>query len=424
MPNRIDRRGQIFLMYLFAGLIYFTSYMTRQNFSPTLKIICDTEGFLRTDLSIALTASYITYGAGQILSGLWGDRANPFSIISGGLILSCIVNFLLPFSLSVSGGLGIPATTIIAILWGINGFAQALIYPPLIKIIAAYLSHKAYTTASLWISIGGNLSIFLLSFLVPLLLRIFSTWHAVFFNSSAFALIVILLWVVYSGHVQKTYGKITPLGATDADQPDDRPTLSLNTLFIATGFIFIMLAIVMQGFLRDGVTNWMPSYLADTFSISNELSVFSTFILPICSTVSYYIVLYIHNHHIKSELVLGALLFAACLTSIVCLYFSRNNLVLSVIFLALTTATMHAANFTLICLVPIRFEKYGNIAFVTGLLNACTYVGSASSAYGFAAISTAFGWTFTLFVWMAIALGGLLFCLAARGRFHRFFEKN
>lgn len=36
---------------------------------------------------------------------------------------------------------------------------------------------------------------------------------------------------------------------------------------------FIMLGIIMQGMLRDGVTTWMPTFISQTYNMSNIISI-------------------------------------------------------------------------------------------------------------------------------------------------------
>ena len=45
--------------------------------------------------------------------------------------------------------------------------------------------------------------------------------------------------------------------------------------------IGIMAAIVFQGMLRDGATTWMPSYVAETYHIGNEISILTGVTIPI-----------------------------------------------------------------------------------------------------------------------------------------------
>ena len=62
-------------------------------------------------------------------------------------------------------------------------------------------------------------------------------------------------------------------------------------------------------------------------------------------------------------------------------------------------------------MIPPFFKKQGNVSTVSGLLNACTYIGSALSTYGIAVLSEKMGWGFTLAAWCAIAALGTAVCL-------------
>jgi OPA family glycerol-3-phosphate transporter-like MFS transporter len=62
-------------------------------------------------------------------------------------------------------------------------------------------------------------------------------------------------------------------------------------------------------------------------------------------------------------------------------------------------------------MLPPFFEKYGNISTVSGVLNACTYVGSAISTYGVAILSENVGWNSTIFLWFLVAAAGCAICL-------------
>ena len=59
----------------------------------------------------------------------------------------------------------------------------------------------------------------------------------------------------------------------------------------------------------------------------------------------------------------------------------------------------------------IRMRRHGNVSTVSGLLNSCTYIGSAISTYGIADVSERSGWSITLLIWLLIALLGALVCI-------------
>jgi OPA family glycerol-3-phosphate transporter-like MFS transporter len=85
----------------------------------------------------------------------------------------------------------------------------------------------------------------------------------------------------------------------------------------------------------------------------------------------------------------------------------------SVLFSALLTAAMHGVNLMLVCMLPAFFQKYGKVSTVSGVLNSCTYVGSALSTYGIAVISETYNWSVTLVIWALIAALGTVICFAA-----------
>ena len=49
--------------------------------------------------------------------------------------------------------------------------------------------------------------------------------------------------------------------------------------------IITMLCIVLQGALRDGITTWMPSYIAETYNLGNTIAILTSVILPIFTLV-------------------------------------------------------------------------------------------------------------------------------------------
>lgn len=84
---------------------------------------------------------------------------------------------------------------------------------------------------------------------------------------------------------------------------------------------------------------------------------------------------------------------------------------LSIICLTLATGCMHGANVMLICMLPPYFLKTGHVSLISGILNACTYVGSALSIYGVALVTENSGWGVSMKIFTGAAALGLLFAL-------------
>lgn len=400
---KITSKKQIIMMYVFTSLVYFMSYITRVNYNTILVEISSAENISRSLLALPLTASFVTYGFGQIISGWLGDKFDAFKVVSSGLLLSAVMNILLPLY---------PKPYAMIIFWAINGFAQALIYPPLVKITAHYLSKKGYENACLFVTIASHAATLLLYVLSPVIIS-FLGWRFVFIFSFVCVGAFLAAWQIYSVKVKGRYGTPQDILKEKYEEKDKDNSTSFYSLFIVSGLILIMTAVIMMGFMRDGIATWMPAYLSDIFSLSNEISILTTVILPMFSILSSYVILIIQRHFCKNELKLAAIVFITALLPISVLICFRGNIALSVLSLALTSACAHAVNFLLICIVPMRFERLGRISLVTGLLNSCTYVGAAISTYTIAAVSESRGWTFVLILWGIVALTGCISCFMA-----------
>ena len=100
-----------------------------------------------------------------------------------------------------------------------------------------------------------------------------------------------------------------------------------------------------------------------------------------------------------------ALAVAACV-----LIMLGGNAAASVLGAAMLTGAMHGTNSVLIMLMPSHFRNTGHVSTISGTLNACVYIGSALSTYGFAALSESAGWGGTIALWLglSIACGGIL----------------
>ena len=122
------------LLLLFS-LTYFVSYLTRNNFSAVVVEVADALDESRSALSLCFTGSFITYGFGQIVSGYFGDRIAPKRLVLYGLLTTTTANVLITF-------LRDPA--IMAVLWSINGLAQAFMWPPIVKILSSALTETDY----------------------------------------------------------------------------------------------------------------------------------------------------------------------------------------------------------------------------------------------------------------------------------------
>ena len=101
----------------------------------------------------------------------------------------------------------------------------------------------------------------------------------------------------------------------------------------------------------------------------------------------------------------------------------NGNAGVSVFLSALITGCMHGVNMILVSMIPPFFKKFNRVGFISGLVNSCTYVGSAISSYGIAWIADKSGWNLVILFWTIAALCGTLLCLMRIKPWKKFVRK-
>jgi MFS transporter, OPA family, glycerol-3-phosphate transporter len=164
----------------------------------------------------------------------------------------------------------------------------------------------------------------------------------------------------------------------------------------------------MHGMLRDGITTWFPSYINGNFNVPTKYSILVTSCVPVLAIFSIAFTRRF-SKHFKNELHTSARLWGIALISCIgLLAFFSMRLFIAAVFMAIVIGCMHGINLMLISVFPSRFDKYGRISLFSGLLNACTYIGSSISTYVIAVITEKSGWLATIGVWTAVAAVGLI----------------
>ena len=387
----MEHKKNVRNMSVLFAFTYMISYMTRINFGAVIsEMVLDT-GYTRSALAAAITCSSVTYGFGQLISGFCGDRFRPKLLCLWGLITTGIVNFCIPLCKS-------PA--LMTVFWGINGLAQAFMWPPIVKLMTELMTEEEYKHATVVVSWGSSVGTIIMYLIAPVFIT-FMNWQSIFWACGFLGIGAAFLW-----------------NKKCIDVPINRTSVTGNREKTSGGIfspliLFIMLAIVLQGMLRDGVTTWMPSLIADTYHMSNSVSILTGVVLPIFGIICFRAAEMLYRVVPDNPVKCSGMIFALGTVSAAILYFtSGKNAALTVLCSALLTGCMHGVNLLLICMVPPYYKNRGGVSTISGLLNACTYIGSSISTYGIAAIADRFGWHTTVFMWIIIAAAGSIVCFA------------
>ncbi len=404
--SKLSNRREIGLFTLLCSVVYFASYVSRINLGAVFVAVVESGYSPEKSVALALTLCSVTYGAGQLISGYLGDKFKPHNLIFAGFLLTSAMNF----SVGTVGGNALIA------LWAVNGFAQSLMWPPLVKIMSSNLTEDDYKKAVVKVSWGSSFGTIAVYLLAPVVVKFFEV-RFVFIISAVLAVAMAVAVKLFMGKGESYEHNNTSSVSKKKDEGEKKG-------FAAASFtlmLLVMLAILCQGALRDGVTNWTPTYISEIFKLDSSLSILTGVILPVFSVLSFSFVSFINRKFIKNELLCAGVVFGVGAVSAILLLFVGNvHFIVSLILLALLVGSMHGVNLILVCMTPAYFGRYGKVSFVSGLINSSTYVGAAISTYGIAVFTESFGWNKTIALWAGVAGLGTLICIGIARRWTKF----
>jgi OPA family glycerol-3-phosphate transporter-like MFS transporter len=366
------------------------------------------------------TGFFLCYGIGQLVSGFLGDRIPSKWMCFAGIAASSVINLGMVFSES-----GLEMLW----LWCINGFAQSLTWAPIIKILSERLSasqcRKASVTMTTTVA-AGTISAYTLAALMIWV----ADWRSVFMVSSLIVGSISVLWLVMIGRIEK----VSDANSDDTEmsndtidalnlESEDRTKITMPTaeniwvILLARGIYPVMLCIVLQGILKDGIMTWVPTYISEIYHLGSVTSILASTLLPILNLGGVYAAFFLNTRYLKNEIKTSGVCFVITACSIlVLILFGRAHVIVAIAALSVTTSGMMGVNTMLISLLPLHFAKLGKVSTVTGILNSCAYAGSALSSYGIGSIAQSFSWGVVISICFLIAITGGVICFIAMFR--------
>lgn len=395
------------LIVIALWIIYASAYFGRTCYSASIASIVSSGIYTKSEIGLVGTAFFICYGAGQILSGIAGDRVNPFAMVLLGAIGSCACCFSMAFVNSLA---------LMAVIWGINGIFQSMLWAPLLRIFSetvnAKLREKAILNIALSLPVGT-----VCAYLCSTLIIKYSNWNNVFICGGTVILLAFLLGLISILICEKSMTRISE----KRKKADKNTPSGFLPIVISSGLLIIIIPSFLHGMMRDGITNWVPTMITEEYGVLPSFSVFLTVVLPVFNAFGAYIVMPLYKKFNCNEMKTAGICAAFAIIPMLCLLFvGRIPVIISIILLALTTMLMYSLNYLIISRVPVRFAESGHTSSVTGLLNSFAYIGCAVSSYGFGAVSQKAGWSAVIVIWIISALLTSLFTILSNKKWNKF----
>lgn len=395
-------------------VLYCASYFIRTCYAATIAPLAEEGIYSKGEIGLIGTAFFICYGVGQLISGLIGDKINPFFMVMFGSVLGAVCCFLMP----AAGSLGVLIS-----VWAANGLFQSMLWSPILRVfsetIDESLSKKAILNIALSLPVGTVLAYLMSSMIIKYL-----NWKYVFIFGGS----VVVIAVLFAGFAifcsEKDIEKVPVIQKQNAEAHNNVNKKGLAAVAVSSGLLFIMIPSFLHGMMRDGITNWVPAMISEVYGVSTSFSVFVTIALPIFNAFGAYLVTPLYKKLGENEMkTAGVTGFAALVPLLIMLFMNKLPVYVIIVLLAVTTSVMYALNYLIISLVPVRFSKFGFTSGISGILNSGAHIGCALSSYGFGAISEKAGWSAVIIVWIVSSVLITVFSFASNKRWSKFLSE-
>ena len=376
MVNTLSNKKSNFLIFL-CWAAYTAAYIARLNYNASMVEILSQLGTTKEAAGTVSSFFFFAYGAGQLVNGLLSKRYNTKYSVAVALVASCIINFSMTFCSGIDA---------MKILWMLNGVFQSILWSSLIKTLSDNLADSKLSKAVLAMSTTVASGTFASYGLAALFSALKMEWTTIFYVASAVVGVVAVLWFFGMGTIQK--GEKTAEVTTDKT----KSKLSFTPVFVIS-LIVILISAVTNGFIKDGITTWVPSILKEEFGVPASLSIIVTLLLPVLSIFGASIVKALHKKQ-KDENVLNGIFYFATmiLAGLIILTLNLKSAPLTLVLFGGIACLMSAVNNVITSVVPLYSRDKIDSGLSAGLLNTFCYVGSTLATSLLGKIADTKGW--------------------------------
>ena len=387
------------LFFVFIWFMYAMVYMTKSSFSGALAAI-EEEGVLTlTQTGIITSAFYIVYTPLQVVGGIFADKYSPEKLITIGLIGSAISNTVIFFNQSFY---------VMLVAWIFNAIVQFSLWPAVYKIMSSQLVRSDRSKMIFFMSFassGGLIATYVISAFLP-------DWRLNFAISSVALLVLAVALPIFCKFMGPIMKKDKPPKVIEDVDPNDNPSVGLSPmkLFIISGFLALLPAVLMRTMVENSIKTMSPTMLNNSY---DEMSATVANLLNILIIVAgaggtFLLKFLIFPRFIKNEHVCYLVLMGISFPFVVALCFV-GKLPIPLMMVALCISSLFlSATHLLTQYFNMHFVKYGLNGTAAGVLNAAASLGFAIQGLVFSPVAENMGWKAVAVLWVIMLIVGMV----------------
>jgi len=403
------------LMLLSFGFTYLFFYNGRQNINLVMPLMKE---YFASDLGtigVVSSALFWCYAFGQLVSGRLGSYFGYKKLMIFGVVSSAVLNVLISFQNNL---------VIIAILWGANGFCQAMVWANGVGVINKWWpkEKRGFASGLATAFSGVAQAVTYLTINWCLILNPEWTWRAGFRFPVVPMLLILIAFIFFFKEKPEDVG-LSPFKEenSDLDISDAKMEAEIKSkgffypyklLFTEPKVIIFCLISAIAGIGRYGLLTWIPTYFTDELGLTLKDDTFTYIVLPLGQACAMFVFPFITDKIFKGkrEPMLALASVVACLC-LVAFPFFKTQLPATIMLFVVGVFSMVTG-----VIWAIAGDMGGRAlsSTVVGVLDWAVYMGAAIQASAFGFIQERFDWPAIFITIGALYIIMLVLTLMAR----------
>lgn len=395
MKSLNNKKSSLLIFLCWAA--YTSAYVARLNYNASMIEILSQLGTTKEAAGTVSSFFFFAYGVGQLVNGILSKRYNTKYSVAVSLAFSSVINLSMTFC---------DSTDTMKYLWFLNGVFQSVLWSSLIKTLSDKLSDSKLPRAVMVMSTTVASGTFAAYGLAALFSALHMSWTCIFYVAAAVVASVAILWFIGMSSLEKEEK------STGSQEITKKSTLTLTPAFIISISVILVSAIT-NGFIKDGITTWVPSILKEEFGVPSSLSIIITLLLPVLSVFGTSIVNILHKKEKDENALNGIFYFATIiLTVLIIITISLKSVPLTLALFGGIACLMSGVNNVITSIVPLYSRDKIDSGLMAGLLNTFCYIGSTLSTSLLGKIADTRGWNDVFICILIFTVISFVLCLA------------